>query len=176
MTEPVGPVPQLGRLVTIPNHSGPPDRPPADIEGVTLSGEHRKVRVVGASCRTLLLFLSGGCDGCAELWPVLGGVTGTPLEACADSVVGIVRRTGKEDPGVVAPLVPAGALVLVSEQAFVDYGVLGAPFFVLVDGGGTGRVLTEGVPFGLSSVWESVARSTSPGGSTAATAAANDLG
>ncbi len=119
MTEPVRPAPQLGRLVTIPNHPGPPLRPPADIEGMTLSGEHRRVQVVGVSRRSLLLFLSNGCDGCAELWPALGGATRTPLGAYADTVVGIVRKTAKEDPGAVESLVPAGALVLVSGQAFV---------------------------------------------------------
>ena len=115
-----------------------------DVEGVTPAGEAAAIGLVGARRRTLIAFLSTTCAGCAGLWHSLRD----PAELAADgmSVVVVTKGPNEESVDELRRLAPASVPVpvLMSTQAWRDYGVTGAPYFVLVDGP-TGRVVGEGV-------------------------------
>lgn len=111
----------------------------------------------GPSDRLLLAFLHVHCDGCEEYWRGFAdpGRIGVP-----DGVSLAVVTKG---PGSVAPDAVAHAAagidavpVVMSDQAWSDYRVLGYPFFVLVELAG-GTVVGETVGFGWADVLGMVA-------------------
>ena len=79
---------------------------------------------------TLLAFLTSGCATCAGFWETLGQA-GLP-----DGVRTVVVAHGaeRERPARLRKLAPPGIPVVMSSQAWLDYGVPAAPYFVLVDG------------------------------------------
>ena len=124
----------------------------ADIVGVTPAGAPIEIRV-GRSDRPLLVaFLATRCDGCAEFWQGFGGEGGGGLPASVSAVV-VTRGPDFVAPEEVARVAGAvvGAPVVMSDQAWGDYRVLGYPFFVLVDPA-SGTVIGETVGFGWSDV------------------------
>jgi hypothetical protein len=141
---------------------GQPRTPVADLRGAGLDGMERTVRLSGgaASPWTLLLFLSSECEGCGDLWPLL---TEAALPRSV-RVVAVVRAVG-EDEARLVELEPPGGLVLASEAAWEDYGVLGAPFYVLVSRSSP-AVMAESVAWGaeqlVAHVASLVASGTSP--------------
>lgn len=92
----------------------------------------------GAGAGTVLAFLTTGCTSCLAFWDALKApqsqrvviVTRGP----GDESVGSARRLAGPKPSVD---------VVMSSEAWADYGVPGAPYFVQVDGT-TGRVTGEG--------------------------------
>lgn len=103
--------------------------PAYDISGSTLDGGAIGMRLVGGEHRTLLAFLSSGCSTCFILWKTM------PTQAPTNVRVVAVTR-GPEDESVTGlqDLAPEGFPVVMSSQAWGDYGVPGSPYFVLVDG------------------------------------------
>ncbi len=69
----------------------------------------------------------------------------------------ITRGPGREDLAAVRAAAPAHVTVVASDEAFVDYRVRGAPFFV-VAGPGMSSIATEGVPLGFDDVVAQVRR------------------
>ncbi len=104
--------------------------PAHDISGSTLDGGAIGMRLVGGEHRTLLAFLSSGCATCFILWKTM------PTQAPTNVRVVVVTRS-PEDESVTGlqELAPEGVPVVMSSQAWGDYGVPGSPYFVLVDGG-----------------------------------------
>jgi hypothetical protein len=84
----------------------------------------------GAGAPTLLAFLSTGCSACAGFWEEFDE------QALAGEIRTVIVTKGseREQPARVRELAPAGVPVLMSSAAWRDYGVPGAPYFVLVDG------------------------------------------
>jgi hypothetical protein len=114
------------------------DTPAAhDLAGATLAGEVRTVSVAGEG-GTLLAFLTSGCSICHEFWTAFAD--GRPLPGGARLVV-VTKDAHEERPRRLARLAPPGVTVLLSSQAWEDYRVPVAPYFVHVAGG---RVLGEG--------------------------------
>lgn len=103
--------------------------PAHDISGATLDGGAIGMRLVGGEHRTLLAFLSSGCSTCFVLWKTL------PTQAPRDLRVVVVTRS-PEDESVTSlrELAPEDVPVIMSSQAWGEYGVPGSPYFVLVDG------------------------------------------
>jgi hypothetical protein len=121
-----------------------------DLAGETPAGEAVAVAVLGATYDTLLAFLSSGCLTCAGFWDALG--TGGDSHVTARMrVVAVTRGPGEESASAVRELAPAGQTVVMSTQAWLDYEVPGAPYFVHVNGA-TGRVIGEGT----ASTWAQV--------------------
>ncbi|HEX9316836.1 MAG TPA: hypothetical protein VGA71_15690 [Actinomycetota bacterium] len=110
-----------------------------DIVGVTPNDETVSISV-GTGVDTLLAFLSGGCSVCGDLW------AGTPSGESAlpdhTRLVVVTASPDRESPSRVRRLAAPGATVVMSTDAWEDYRVPGAPYFVLVDG--TGRIAGEG--------------------------------
>ncbi|HET7488665.1 MAG TPA: hypothetical protein VFJ85_12105 [Acidimicrobiales bacterium] len=112
-------------------------RPAPDVAGHTPAGDAAHVGVAGD--RTLVAFLSGGCVSCQPLWDGLRD--GRPALPERARVVVVTRGPGAESPARLLRLAPGGVPVVMSDAAWDDYAVPGAPYVVWVDGG---RVAGEG--------------------------------
>ncbi|MGH9121779.1 MAG: hypothetical protein ACRDYC_07510 [Acidimicrobiales bacterium] len=102
--------------------------------GVSPGGE--RVECPGGT--VLLAFLTSGCLDCGTFWEGLvpgwmGG--GTPSAAI------VTPDPSTESQPRVAQLAPAGTPVVMCTDAWVKYGVIWAPWFILLR---QGRVVTQG--------------------------------
>ena len=133
------PMPSGGRTVI---SSDPSAAAPA-ISGVGPAGD---VMAIGVSARpTLLAFLSSGCRTCLTFWAALGDGITTGLGGYR--LVVVTMGPDRESPAAVAALQPEGVTVLMSTEAWDDYGVPGSPYFVAIaDGRVTGQ--------GSATTWE----------------------
>ena len=116
---------------------GPPPATPGqayDVAGVTPGGDAVHVGVLGGRQATLLAFLSSGCVTCEPLWDGLR--RGEPPLPDRTRVVAVTRGPGHESPARLRALAPEGVPVVMSDAAWEDYAVPGAPYFVYVDGTG----------------------------------------
>ncbi len=130
----------------------------ADIVGVTHSGEPLAVELAGRSGRLLLAFLNTSCDGCGAFWEGIRHPENLGLHPDV-SVIAITKGPDSlpsADVAVVAADIEDVPVVM-SDQAWIDYRVLGYPFFVLVDAA-TRSVVGETVGFG----WDDVISMTNP--------------
>jgi hypothetical protein len=130
----LGPPPaeHAGELVpppTVPRTRA--DTVAAALTGATLHGEPLTLSFQGAgSLPTLLAFLTSGCSTCQGFWETLG----EPRLPSDVQIVIVTRGPDRESPARLSKLAPAGTPVVMSSQAWSDYAVPGAPYFVLVDG------------------------------------------
>lgn len=113
-----------------------------DLMGVTPTGETAAIALVGAERPALLAFLSSGCSTCIDFWEGFRSDGAHPAGLDARLVV-VTHGEGRESPAAVAGLAAPGMTVLMSSEAFDDYSVTVAPYFVLVDGA-AGKVVGEG--------------------------------
>ncbi len=93
----------------------------------------------------LLAFLTSGCSTCASFWEALGE-RGLPPGV---RTVIVTHGSDRERPARLRSLAPAGIPVVMSSRAWEDYGVPGAPYFVLVDGFVRGE--------GVATTWQALA-------------------
>ncbi|HEY1830442.1 MAG TPA: hypothetical protein VGG38_09380 [Acidimicrobiales bacterium] len=136
----------LRRLKPIPTYGEHPVTSPHDVVGVDPSGAPLTIGILGRTAPVLLLFLSAGCLGCADLW---GGLDVIRHALPPDVGLAVVTHDpGREDAGAVAELGQStqGVPLVMSTQAHLDYRVAGPPFLVVSDGS---RVRTEGVAWGI---------------------------
>lgn len=105
--------------------------PAAALSGPTPDGDALRLDF-GAhpSAPTLLAFLTTGCSTCAGFWEALAEPR---LPAPVRTVV-VAHGPERERPRRLRELAPAGIPVIMSSQAWHDYAVPGAPYFVLIDG------------------------------------------
>ena len=119
--------------------------------GARSCGRHARRRRGGAGFRrrggtlTLLAFLTTGCQTCAGFWESLAE---SRLPAEVQTVI-VTHGGDRERVSRVAALAPADVAVIMSSQAWLDYEVPGAPYFVLAER----SVLGEGV----ASTWPALA-------------------
>jgi hypothetical protein len=142
----------ISGLRGIPTGAASTDRPAHDLAGVDPSGRPVEVSVLSHPGRTLLAFLSVDCLGCEPFWQGIGDPAN--LSAGFD----VARVVVTKGPQVVssaevnaAAAAVSGVPVVMSDDAWLDYQVLGYPSFVLVDSP-SGRVVGETVGIG----WEDV--------------------
>ncbi|HWF35253.1 MAG TPA: hypothetical protein VG295_07765 [Solirubrobacteraceae bacterium] len=107
-----------------------PGTPAPEVAGRTPDGGAVKLSLSGAGAiPTLLAFLSSGCTTCHRFWEDLGE---RPLPGGVGLVV-VTHDETRESPARLRSLTPPGVTVVMSSQAYRDYGVPGAPYFVLVE-------------------------------------------
>jgi hypothetical protein len=131
----------------------PPSRAPVDgeipapaLSGSSPAGDLVTLAFDGASSTpTLLAFLTSGCSTCARFWSTLA----EPRLPPEVQTVIVTRGPDRESPTKLSALSPPGIPVVMSSQAWADYGTPGAPYFVLVDR----VVLGEGV----ATTWQALA-------------------
>ncbi|MHB1709942.1 MAG: hypothetical protein ACYCV7_00865 [Acidimicrobiales bacterium] len=130
----------------------PEPRSAPDIRGVTPGGTPIVLRIADADHHLLLAFLHAECAGCTEFWhrfrepETLGLAPGM-------SVAVITKGPGTASSKDVASSA-AGVdrvPVVMSDQAWTDYRILGYPFFVLVEAV-SNRVVGETLGLGWSDV------------------------
>jgi hypothetical protein len=110
---------------------GAEDAVPASLVGVTPDGDPLTLAFDGVRSRpTLLAFLTTGCATCAGFWDSLGEQR---LPAGLQTVI-VTHGADRERPAELRRLAPDRVPVVMSSQAWSDYGVPGSPYFVLVDG------------------------------------------
>ncbi len=126
--------------------------PAHDLSGVTTGDEATLISVVGSGHDTLLAFLSSGCLTCHALWDELRSGRDLGLPPGTRLVV-VTKGPERESESAVRGLAPQGYPVVMSTEAWEDYGVPGSPYFVAVDGA-AGRVAGEG----SANAWEQVVR------------------
>jgi hypothetical protein len=118
---------------------GPGARRPAPaLHGVTPGGDAVALDFAQADgTLTLLAFLTTGCTTCAGFWETLA----EPRLPAGVEVVIVAHGSDRERVSRVAALAPEGVPVDMSTQAWRDYEVPGAPYFVLAER----AILGEGV-------------------------------
>lgn len=102
----------------------------ADLVGFTPNGATRAISMHGRQ-PTLIAFLTTGCATCAEFWRAFGQGVRLPEEL---RLVIVTKGPGEESPADVAALAPADYVTIQTSDAWNDYGIPVAPYFVLVDG------------------------------------------
>ncbi len=125
----LGPADEMGTPppITPPRRA---DAPAPALAGDTPGGDAVALSFEGpASAPTLLAFLTSGCSTCAGFWDTLGEPR---LPSHVQTVI-VAHGSERESPSKLRSLAPAGVPVLMSSQAWQDYRVPGAPYFVLVD-------------------------------------------
>jgi hypothetical protein len=119
----------------------------SDLAGTDSRGDAVAIGVVGAPQRTLLAFLTSGCTTCRGFWTAFGH--GVDLPAPDIRLVIVTKGEDSESPATIAELAPAGVPLVMSSDAWEDYGVPVAPYFALVDG-------DEVVGEGAAGTWQQV--------------------
>lgn len=120
-----------------------------DIVGATPTGGSARAAVVATRHTTLLAFLSSGCLTCRDFWDAFAGDLDLP--GADTRLVIVTQGPDLESPSAVASLAPHDVTVLMSSEAWNDYGIPVSPYFLLVDGP-SGAVIGEGA----ASSWDSV--------------------
>jgi hypothetical protein len=114
----------------------------ADVSGTTIGDEPVSMGIVGARHDTLLAFLTTGCLTCAGFWEVFGSERHLAVPGGARLIV-VVKGPDQESPSRLTEVAPAHVPVVRSNEAWADYQVPVAPYFVYVEGP-SGRVIGEG--------------------------------
>jgi hypothetical protein len=101
-----------------------------ELAGVTPDGDAVKLAFEGAgTAPTLLAFLTSGCGTCAAFWETLGE---RRLPAGVRTVI-VSHGPDRERPAKLRSLRPTGIPIVMSSEAWADYEIPGAPYFVMVD-------------------------------------------
>ena len=121
----------------------------ADVSGQDPAGAPQHLAVAGVAHSTLLAFLSSTCLTCRDFWDAFGDPS---LEVPNDArIIVVTRGVEAESPGAVRKLASPLVHTVMSTEAWRDYNVPGAPYFILVDGP-RGAVIGEGT----ATTWERV--------------------
>lgn len=125
------------------------DRRATDIVGQTPDGDAASIGVVGATQHTLLAFLTSGCSTCAGFWDAFGD---PELEIPGDARLVVITKAGaRESQSQLRQVAPPGVTVVMSNDAWEDYEVPVAPYFLFVDAT-SGTVVGEGA----ATTWDHV--------------------
>lgn len=145
---PLSPPLSVSRAVRDPHAPALAGTAPA-LAGATPCGDAIKLGFDGVSTTTsaptLLAFLSSGCATCAAFWE---GLSDRRVAPHVQSVI-VTRSADRERPSRLRSLAHPGVPVVMSSQAWEDYGVPGSPYFVLVDGAVQGE--------GVATTWTALA-------------------
>jgi hypothetical protein len=121
----------------------------ADVSGQDPAGAPQHLAVTGVAHSTLLAFLSSSCLTCRDFWDAFGDPSlVVPNDA---RVIAVTRGVEAESPGAVRKLASPLVHTVMSTEAWQDYNVPGAPYFILIDGP-RGAVIGEGT----ATTWERV--------------------
>lgn len=130
-----------------------------DLVGTDPRGDAVAVGVSSSKHRTLLAFLTSGCATCRQFWSAFAN--GVELPAADIRLVVVTQGGEAESSATVAELAPSDVAVVMSTDAWEDYGVPVAPYFALVDGG---EVVGEGAAATWPQVVDLLGRSLADGG------------
>jgi hypothetical protein len=112
-----------------------------DLMGTTPNGDGVAISVAGSDGPVLLAFLTSGCQSCLDFWRAFEDAANRQVAGARSRLVVLTKGPDQESPGAVAQLAHIDLETVMSTEAFDDYSVPVAPYFVLVD---AGRVVGEG--------------------------------
>ncbi|MEZ5342841.1 MAG: hypothetical protein R2706_15790 [Acidimicrobiales bacterium] len=162
--------PDIRTIAGVPTPADVTGARAADLIGMTAHGATRAISMQGRQ-PTLLAFLTTGCATCAEFWRSFG--TGVRLPAELRLVI-VTKGPAEESPADVAALAPPGYVTIQSSEAWNDYRIPVAPYFVLVDGE-RGVVVGEGAAHSWELVRQLLDRALADAGYGKATMKRRDL-
>jgi hypothetical protein len=160
---PAGPDGAASPVPAPPTAAGtrPRGTPPAPIMGTSPAGDVLALDLAGAGAGegagegagggegaaepTLLAFLTSGCTTCQGFWDTLS----EPRLPSGVRTVIVTRGADSESPSRIGKLAPEGIPVVMSSEAWRDYQIPGAPYFVLADGEVRGE--------GAATTWQALA-------------------
>jgi hypothetical protein len=124
-----------------PNLTGPPSNaserlsaPAAPLDGVNLVDLQPVAVEMKRDGGTLLGFLSSGCLSCVRFWTELSSPS-SRLELPPDArLILVTKDPSEERVARLREMAPSEHAVVMSSQAWEDYDVPGAPYFVWIDG------------------------------------------
>lgn len=129
-----------------PSIPQPPDREiggtALDLRGVSLSGNAIKLAFPEGGSNTILAFLSSGCDICHDFWAAFAGDGRDQLPRGTELII-LTKDANFESPSKLVELAPPDVPVVMSTEAWDDYEVPVAPYFVYIDGA-SGGIQGEG--------------------------------
>lgn len=134
-----------------------------DLMGVTPTGDGAAVAIGGAKGLTLLAFLSSGCATCLDFWEAFREPANREVGGAGTRLVVLTKGPDAESPASVQNLAHADLLTLMSTEAFDDYSVPVAPYFVLVDGAGS-RIIGEGAAASFDQLSSLMSKALADGG------------
>ena len=139
------------RFETVPGVPEPRDGGSGafDVAGTDPFGEAVSLAVVGTEHLTLVAFLSTMCVTCRGFWEALGSPR-LDVPGGARPVI-VTKGIEAESESALRKLAPRGVTTVLSSQAWQDYEVPVAPYFVLVDGA-SAHIIGEGA----ATSWEQV--------------------
>ncbi len=143
-----GPAPVINTRPGVPAPRSGATTRAAGISGATPDGSSKAIPVSGRDHATLLAFLTSGCATCAGFWEAFAAGVDLPPET---RLVVVTRGSDGESPAAVAELASPDLTVVMSSEAWDDYSIPVAPYFVLVDGR-NGLVAGEGA----AATWDRV--------------------
>ncbi len=114
-----------------------------DIVGESPRGGTVTVSVLGMEHLTLLAFLSTGCMTCRAFWEEFSSGPPADLPGGAGRLVIVTKGLESESESAIRALSPQDVPTVLSSQAWEQYNIPVAPYFVLVEGA-TGRIVGEG--------------------------------
>jgi hypothetical protein len=114
-----------------------------DLMGVTPHGDAAAISVRDTGGLTLLAFLTSGCATCLDFWDAFGDPARRAVAGPSTRLVVLTKGPDAESPASVANLAHPELTTLMSTEAFDDYSVPIAPYFVLIDSS-AGQVIGEG--------------------------------
>ena len=129
----------------------------ADLSGRTPDGGAVHLAVTGVQHHSLLAFLSSGCLTCREFWDAFATGAADDLPGIDTRLVAITKGPDEESESTVRSLAPPDVPTVMSSEAWDDFGVPVAPYFILVDGP-TGSVVGEGAATSWTHVRELLQR------------------
>lgn len=120
-----------------------------DISGHTPSGDAVAVSVQGDR-RTLLAFLSSGCETCQGFWQAFAE-PGLQMPDANTRLVIVTQGADGDSPSAIAELAPRDTITVMSTNAWDQYRVPASPYFILVDG-----TVPEVIGEGAALKWDQV--------------------
>ena len=114
-----------------------------DLTGTDPTGQPLRVGVRTDGQDTLLAFLSSSCFTCTEFWRAFDGPASSLDLPSGTRLVIVTKGPAEEDVAAIDRVAPAEHPVVMSSDAWKDYGVPTTPYFIHVDGP-TGEVVGQG--------------------------------
>ena len=134
-----------------------------DLMGVTPRGDAAAISVHGTEGLTLLAFLTSGCATCLDFWDAFTDPANRAVGGPDTNLIVLTKGPDAESPASVANLADPNLVTLMSTEAFDDYSVPIAPYFVLVDGT-AGKVIGEGAASSFDQLSSLMSKALADGG------------
>lgn len=131
----------------------------SDIDGISPDGGAVLTSVAGASHPSLLAFLSTGCATCRNFWQEFSkGPEVRQIEGA--NLIIVTKGPENESISALAEMAPPEVTTIMSDEAWSDYQVAVAPYFIWVDGNSS-TIVGEGTATSWEQLSELIQRATS---------------